>query len=670
MAAGAGDLLDEDGAPREWWTAAEFAGLALPDVPTDKKAVLAMIERASGNAPDRQFCEENALGVWRPRRGSGGGRQYRMDVLPTAAQATLALRLKKALQRAVAGEAPASERTEQGSPELWDWFDGLPQKRKDEASLRHQALLAIEELQRAGRPRDHAMMDMATRIDVSLRTLYAWCRLVAGRDRADWLPALAPRHIGRTAEADIPADLWANFISDYLRDSKPTVAACYRRTARVAEAQGLSIPSQKTFLRRVDALPKTTVVLAREGVDGLKKLYPAQERDRSSFHALEGVNADGHRWDLFVKWLDSTVSRPVLVGFQDLYSGMILSWRIARTEDAATVLLAFGDLVETYGIPEHCWLDNGRNFASKWFTGRQPNRYRFKIKEEDPAGVLTQLGVKVHWTKPYSGQSKPIERAWRDFAGDIAKHPAFDGAYAGNSPDAKPESYGSRAVPIEVFERVVAAEIAEHNARIGRRSQVCGGRLSFQQAFAASYADAIIRKAAPAQRRLWLLACEGVKVRTDASVHLEGNRYWHEKLIDLVGHKVVLRFDPADLHAGVCVYRLDGAHVVDAECVDRSGFFDVAEASAHGRKRSAFLKAQRVLLDSIRTMTPEEVAALAAPAEIPEVLPEPRAIRPLFNGTAVLAVQPAPDPDQDIEPDAFSRGVARLRLVTKNAADD
>ncbi|ABS69746.1 Mu DNA binding I gamma subdomain [Xanthobacter versatilis] len=655
---------------REWWTAAEFADLGLPDVPTAKKAVLAMIERVGGNAPDRQFTTENPLGIWRRRQGRGGGREYRMDVLPGAAKAALALRLKRAAAPETPQEAEGAALALRDSAELWAWFDALPQKRKDEAKRRLDALLAVEELQKAGRPRDHALMDMASRIDVSLRTLYGWSHLVGGLDRADWLPALAPRHIGRVAEAEIPAEMWATFVSDYLRDSKPTIAACFRRTESAAQAAGLAIPSMKTFQRRVEAMPKTTVVLAREGVDGLKKLYPAQERDRSSFHALEAVNADGHVWDVFVKWLDGTVSRPVLIGFQDLYSGMILSWRIARTSDAATVLLAFGDLVETYGIPEHCWLDNGREFASKWFTGRQANRYRFKVKEEDPAGVLTQLGVQVHWTKPYSGQSKPIERAWRDFAGEIAKHPAFDGAYAGNSPDAKPESYGSKAVPIETFEKVVAAEIAAHNARAGRRSSVCGGRLSFQQAFAASYADAIIRKAAPAQSRLWLLACEGVKVRSDASVHLEGNRYWDEKLTDMVGHKVILRFDPADLHAGVCVYRLDGAHVVDAPAIDKSGFRDVAEASAHGRARGAFLKAQRTLLDAVRTMSPDEVAAMSMQAEVPEALPEPRAIRPIFGGAAALALQLEREPDQDVEPDAFSRGVGRLRLVTNNAADD
>ncbi len=186
--------------------------------------------------------------------------------------------------------------------------------------------------------------------------------------------------------------------------------------------------------------------------------------------------------------------------------------------------LAFGDVVENYGIPDHCWLDNGRDFASHWITGGTPNRYRFKVRDDTPDGLMPQLGVQVHWTKPYSGQSKPIERAFRDFAGDIAKHPAFAGAYVGHKPTAKPENYGAKAVDIETFLRVTGEGIAEHNARTGRRSHVAQLR-SFDQAFAASYAQSPIRVAAEWQRRLWLLAAEAITIsraETDRAVRPAG----------------------------------------------------------------------------------------------------------------------------------------------------
>ncbi|HOK71525.1 MAG TPA: hypothetical protein PLM83_08745, partial [Bacillota bacterium] len=34
----------------------------------------------------------------------------------------------------------------------------------------------------------------------------------------------------------------------------------------------------------------------------------------------------------------------------------------------------------------------------------------------------------VHWTTPYHGQSKPIERAWKTLCEEVSKHPKFAGA--------------------------------------------------------------------------------------------------------------------------------------------------------------------------------------------------------------------------------------------------
>ena len=75
------------------------------------------------------------------------------------------------------------------------------------------------------------------------------------------------------------------------------------------------------------AIPEHQRVLLRQGVDALRRMFPAQQRDRGVFHAMEAVNADGHTWDVFVKWPDQTVGRPHMVAFQDLYSGKILAWR-------------------------------------------------------------------------------------------------------------------------------------------------------------------------------------------------------------------------------------------------------------------------------------------------------------------------------------------------------
>ncbi|MEM9063824.1 MAG: transposase domain-containing protein, partial [Pseudomonadota bacterium] len=344
----------------------------------------------------------------------------------------------------------------------------------------------------------------------------------------------------------------------------------------------------------------------RKGEEALKRMYPPQVRDKTNLHALECVNADGHRWDVFVRWPDGTVGRPVMVAFQDVYSGRILSWRVDQSENRIAVLLALGDMVEAFGIPDHCVLDNGRNFASKWLTGGTPTRYRFKVKADEPVGVLPLLGVKVHWTLPYSGQSKPIERAFGEFSDAIAKDPRLAGAYTGNRPDAKPENYGKAAIPIDDFLEVVAEGIAEHNTRTGRTGQVAkltGGR-SFVEAFDESFVRAPIRSARPEQRRLWLMGVERLSAhRESGRLMFQDNVYWSPEISPrIAGTAVAARFDPENLHDGLHVYALDGRYLGHMPAFEKTGFLSLEGAQSHARARTQFMKAEREKAVAARAM--------------------------------------------------------------------
>ncbi len=636
-------------------------------MPNTARAIQLMADRGDWRHSDHEF-PHNPRGRWRRREGRGGGFEYHYVCLPRRARAALALRSHKAVAPPERKAAKADlQRTEQ-----WAWYEGLPDRKKAQAKEKLDVLLAVEALVRAGEDRDLAMMVVAADARVSLRTLYNWRGLVANTAREDWLPALAPRHTGRTAEVECSEPAWEALEALYLRPEQPNFTTCYRHLQQMAQEQGWTIPSEKTLLRRMHKVPVTKRVLKREGIEALKRLYPAQRRDRSMLHALEGVNADGHKWDVFVRWPDGTIGRPVTAVFQDLYSGKILSWRTARSENTATVLLAFGDMAEAYGLPDWCVLDNGRNFASKWLTGGTPNRYRFKVREGDPEGVLTTLGVQIHWTQPYSGQSKPIERGFRDFAQEIAKDIRFAGAYTGNTIDAKPENYGSKAVPLDLFETVIAERIAEHNARPGRRSKVCGGKLSFDVAFTASFQSSIIRTVREEHKRLWLLSAEGVTVRQqDGSLHFEGNRYWDDRLLELLGTKVIVRFDPDDLHAGLHVYRLDNSYVGHAPCIEDVGFRSREEGRAANRARKTWLKAQKEASQTRYTL--DELVALMPAPPAAEEPPEPKVVRPAVWGN--MALKPVPTPaEQEAEQEEmegnFGRAVARLVASRKeNGAD-
>jgi hypothetical protein len=335
-----------------------------------------------------------------------------------------------------------------------------------------------------------------------------------------------------------------------------------------------------------------------------------------------------------------------MLGWQDLYSGKLLSYRVDKTENRDAIRLAFGDVADNYGIPDTVYLDNGRGFAAKAFTGGTPNRFRFKVKDEDPVGTLTALGVRVRWVLPSRGQSKPIERAFGDLAEHVSKDPRLAGAYTGKNPTDKPDNYGQRSVDLDTFLEVLDDNIVRHNARQGRRSHTCQGR-SLDETFRASYERAVVRWPSATDRRHYLLAAEGVRAnKQDGSIRLQtgGNHYHCDALSELAGQRVVVRFDPERLHESIHVYELSGRYVGEAECVQRVGFDDATAAREHARLQKQHQKAARETLERERRMTVLEASKLMSGKPDEEEVPEPaakRLVRPVRclarHGAAMLA---------------------------------
>ncbi|MCW2266730.1 hypothetical protein M2305_002677 [Gluconobacter cerinus] len=65
--------------------------------------------------------------------------------------------------------------------------------------------------------------------------------------------------------------------------------------------------------------PAELLVLARACEEKLKLMYPAHKRDHEVFDALETVNSDGHKFDVFVKWPvgdEEQIVRPSMMVFR------------------------------------------------------------------------------------------------------------------------------------------------------------------------------------------------------------------------------------------------------------------------------------------------------------------------------------------------------------------
>ncbi|MFO6448944.1 transposase domain-containing protein [Erythrobacter sp. NE805] len=642
-----------------WFTAETLAALDLAGLPGDKRS----INRRAQNERWGSRLSAEGKPLVRARQGRGGGNEYHFTLLPAEAQADLA-------RRGYACAQPKAEPTT--SAAAWAWFDAQKASVKAEAQRRLAIVAEVNLHCAAGATVTAAVARASAAHDVGSSTIYDWLKDVRGIDRADWLPALASARKGGGKKAEIDPGLWEIIKSDWLRPEEPPFAACYEEAERIARERGLTLPHPRTLLRRLKAeVPRSVQIMARKGEKQFERHVPEARRSVEGLHAMHIVNVDGHTFDVFVEHPDHPGDakkwvRPVLVGVQDVYSRKILGWHIDLSENVLSTRMAFAQMLREFGIPEVCYLDNSRTFASKALTAGAATRYRYKVDAEEPAGLLVSLGIEVRFTQIYSGKSKPIERAWREFADRISRSAACAGAYAGNSPTNKPANYGQRAVPWAEFEQIVARGVAAHNARKSNGG-ACKGR-SRDVTFAESYAVSSIRKANEVHLRMALLQAERTRLDSrTGEIRLFGNRYYSPVFIDHLGAPVTVRFDPWNLHREVHVYDKAGHYLAQAELLEDYGFREQAGAIEAGARRKEARRAVRAALEAERTLDAAEIAAAQIPLEAPP-RPEASVIRPQRHlatvGSAALKPQPAAAVPNEAEEEIIAAlGSFNLRLV-------
>ncbi|MGL1163531.1 transposase domain-containing protein [Vibrio parahaemolyticus] len=653
-----------------WVTAKELIGLT--GVPTRVHNIRAMLDRLSTEDSKRKRQGTKAF-------------EYQLNVLPVPIQTAFYKREEKVQVGEQVLDLPKKQ---QNKPTycreaLWAGWNKTNNSAKEKARQALRTVQAVEALVKNGVKRMDAYQSVCDEYGVPLSTLRRNCSKVKGIDECDWAPALLPKHFEvaqakkRNQFAYISKDAWEFFKADYLSLERPVMTASYERLKDAAAHHGWTIPSLKSLSRRIEhEVPIQQRVLLREGEHALLQMFPPQERTVEGLHALEWINGDGYQHNVFVRWFNGEILRPKTWFWQDIYSRKIIGWRCDISENTDSIRLSLMDVCEKFGIPKELTLDNTRAAANKWMTGGVPNRYRFKVKEDDPLGIIPMLGIKLHWSSVIlgkgHGQAKPIERAFGvgGFEEYIDKHLLCRGAYTGPNPMAKPENYGSKAIEAQDFLRAIAEGVEMYNAKENRSTEVCKGFMSFNQAFNASYEAAAIRKASKEQLQMMMLQAEAVRVSRHGTISLDAggslkgrkNRYYHDAMMNYIGQKLVARFDPLKLHESVEIYTLNGVQICTADCLEKVGFGDTQAAREHKRKRTQFTKANKAAAQAQTEMDALEVAAMMKPLE-EEVVPETKTVelfRPVSIGNTVARVQVEEELEEDYEQN-FSENLAYLR---------
>ena len=394
----------------------------------------------------------------------------------------------------------------------------------------------------------------------------------------------------------------------YMRSEQPTAVGCLRTVERVGTTRGWQLPPAKAFLRRLRSTTSAPeIIRSREGRIAALATYPFQRRTVEGLAPLDIINGDGYRHNVFVlpPGGEGERFRPVTWFWQDVRTRRMLGWRSGPTESSDLVRLSFHDVATTIGVPGKVLQDNTRAASTKWFAG---SSLRWRKDREDALSLLKSLGVQPMRTgvdredngKAHGhGNAKPVERAFQDLGEEIDKHPRAAGAWTGPNPMEKPANYDpSHAIPWETFEAIVADGVAQHNARPDRRTEAADGR-SFDATWEAEIATTAVRRFTRDQEALLLLAAESTVVKPDGIFNLKAggavgvprNDYWAEAMANHAGKRVVVRFDPQQLHGHVEVFDLKGRWLCRAECRLPVGFNDVDAARQHARGRRQYIKA-------------------------------------------------------------------------------
>ena len=653
------------------YSVAELLPLKLLTLPKTHKGILGKATRENWNS--------------RKRDAKGGGVEFAVKSMPEEVQAEIVVKLGKSAVKNL--PVLAEESAPVDAQLLWASYEQGTAKQQQKAQMKLGIMFAVAELVSGGVKILDALALVCHKHNqdgekpVTVSALKSWWYQVKDADRSLWLPLLMDSYgaHSESREAAFTSEAWAFFRADYFRNERPQFGSCYERLKRAASANGWVIPSPSSVKRKIlREVPKTHQTYLRDGTYALSRMYPSLIRTVAGIEAMEWVNGDGYKHNVWVRWHNGHIIRPKTWLWQDVRTRKILAYRCDESENTNMIRLALLDVVNKYGIPKHLTIDNTKAAANKKMTGGVKNRYRFKVREDEVQGIIPALGIQLHWTTVRygrgRGQAKPIERAFSHGGlGELVdKHPLLAGYHAGDNALDKPDNYQGNKAGVDYESFILALEegIQMFNERQDRATEICQGKLSFNQAFERDYAVAEKRWATPEQLRYLLTLHEEVTLKENGTFTLKAggevqglrNRYEAYELIGTNHKKVVVRYDPNNLHDAVWVYSLDGTYLAEAHCTVDAAFGDTIAAQDHSRKEREFVRHTQKAAQAAQDMAIQEAAAYMPPVEFEETEASEQMWAVIKDGTSLRKVEIAPD-DEDVNESeqALNRGLAMLK---------
>lgn len=399
-------LLD-NGARREWFNAQEFADLKLSDLPETESAVIRFAKR----------LDWQSTSLARKRKGRGGGWEYHVDLLPSAARKALEARFN--MERL---NAPVTEVQTKAPTKAKVCLAEADGAQRQAAEARKQLLQMVEQLVMRGMPYDRAVMGLVAKVKVLLeqdiltsdeehllglvrtakdkgkgisrRVIYNWRKAFEESGFAGLIP-------GKRRKDALNADRYAwapGFLKFYADPRKPTLALALDqyRSSLVDPSKAPSYDQVKRYLAK---LKKSDPIAAHRGREGLLSLKARKVYVSRSMEGLEPTDiytADGKTFDAFVAHpFSGNPIRPEITSILDVATRKCVGYSIGLKEKAYDVAEALRNASTANGVGAIFYVDNG-------------NGYKNLLLDEAAVGMLARLGTHKEHSRAYNSQARGI----------------------------------------------------------------------------------------------------------------------------------------------------------------------------------------------------------------------------------------------------------------------
>lgn len=268
---------------------------------------------------------------------------------------------------------------------------------------------------------------------VSIGTLQRWKRILSNSTNYELLiPKFHYTEFSRTNLTDYEKQI---FLKLLLHPNKFSIGKAISLTQYVLKTQNSEyIPSSGTFRRFANTYRNNnfdTWILMRDGEKALKEqVIPHIIRDTSKIEVGEILVADGKRLNFQV--INPFTGKPVratIVGFLDWKSTALVGYEIMIEENTQCIASALRNAILNLGkIPKFVYLDNGKAFRGKYFSGSLSQDIGYR-------GIYENLGITPIYASPYNPRSKVIERFWKEMQESFEKLiPSYIGTNIENKP--------------------------------------------------------------------------------------------------------------------------------------------------------------------------------------------------------------------------------------------